>query len=133
MPVVEPAGIVTAVVRKIMNDGSSLLTCRVASAAGADATVTVPRTTDPLPDVTLGEIVNATGLGDGTTVTSALTELPFQVAVTVTGVLAATLFVVKVNVSVGLPVGTVIDWAGIAAGTLLVRWTTAFAGADPFR
>ena len=130
---VVPAGMVTDVVRKIISDGWSLVTCSVESAAGAEATVTVPCTTEPLPEVTSGEIVNDTGLGDGTTVRSALTEVPFQVAVTVTGVLAATSLVVSVNVSVGLPAGTVIDCAGMAAGTVLVMWTTALGGADPLR
>jgi hypothetical protein len=84
VPTVEPAGTVTVVVRKIMNDGSSLVTVRVASAAGADATVTLPCTTEPNPDVTLGVIVYATGFGEGRTVRSACTDVPFQVAVTVT-------------------------------------------------
>lgn len=81
VPVVEPAGIVMAVCRKIMNDGLSLDTWRVASALGADATVTVPCTTELKPEVTFGVIVKDTGLGDGVTVRSTLQELnlPFEV------------------------------------------------------
>jgi hypothetical protein len=102
-----------------------LVTLRYWSKDALDATATDPCTEPLAPVVVAGKSVSEVGFGEGATVSSVWTLLPFQLAVMVTGVLVATSLVGMEKEADGLPAATVTVAGGLAAGELLDKLTTA--------
>src|SRR5262249_40320382 len=131
-PAVAPAGMMT----KLFVVATAGLLVESASCRSTDcgaAIVTTP--SEPVfPTVVVGFNVIVAGGCDGVSVSGAVTVVPFQLAVSVTGVVTDTADVGTFRLSVGCPAGTSTVGGGVTAGELLDRLTSAPPGrASPFR